>query len=230
MSPEHVPATQSELLRTTHPEAAALVASVSASQDAAEQYSLHNGQSSPLLTMEVLALLFPQEQSPAAAAALSPTALTVQHSSAVTQPPATAAAPTAKAAAPTAAPIASAPAAKTTDDNAAADHLAPAAASALALSLSAEPTPSAAAAAAEAEKGAATAAATDTGGAVAALVPLSTAASLFATTDPAARCASAAEAADGANDSTADAHTGRTLLLLVLFLLVELSCCHDCKE
>ncbi|KAL0053011.1 hypothetical protein WJX82_011410 [Trebouxia sp. C0006] len=60
LSPGHVPSTQSE--------AAAPVACVSASQDAAEQYSLHKGQSSPLSTMEVLALLFPKEQSPAAAA------------------------------------------------------------------------------------------------------------------------------------------------------------------
>ncbi len=240
MSPGHVPATQSELLRTTQPEAAALVASVSASQGAAEQFPLHNGQSSPLSTMEVLALLFPKEQSPTAAAALSPTAVTVQHSTAaVTQPPATAAAPTAKVAAPTAAPIASAPSTKTTDDSAAADHLAPAAASVLAPGQNAEPVTTAAAAtaaaaaAAHAERGAATAAATDTGGAAAAApapVPLSTPAGLFATTAPAARSAFATKAADGANDSTADANTGRAILLLVLFLLIELSCCHDCKE
>ena len=238
MSPGHVPATQSELLRTTQPEAAALVASVSPSQGAAEQFPPHNGQSSPLSTMEVLALLFPKEQSPTAAAALSPTAVTVQQSTAaVTQPPATAAAPTAKAAAPTAAPIASAPTTKTTDDSAAADHLAPAAASILAPGQIAEPVTTAAtaaaAAAAHAERGAATAAATDTGGAAAAApapVPLSTPAGLFATTAPAARSAFATKAADGANDSTADANTGRAILLLVLFLLIELSCCHDCKE
>ena len=227
LSPGHVPSTQSE--------AAAPVACVSASQDAAEQYSLHKGQSSPLSTMEVLALLFPKEQSPAAAA-LSPTALTIQHAD-VTRPPATAAAPPAKTAAPIAAPVPSAPTTKTTDDSAAADHLAPAAASVLAPGQNAEPVTTAAAAtaaaAAHAERGAATAAATDTGGAAAAApapVPLSTPAGLFATTAPAARSAFATKAADGANDSTADANTGRAILLLVLFLLIELSCCHDCKE
>ena len=235
MSPGHVPSAQSELTCTTHPEAAAPVASVSASQDAAKQHSLHNGQSSPLSTMEVLALLFPKEQSPAAAAALLPTAVTFQHSSAaVTQTPATAAAPPAKTAAPTAAPIPSAPTVKTVDDSAAADHLTLAATSALAPSPNAEPATTAAvagaAAAAQAQRGPATAAATDTGGAVADPVPLSTAASLFATTDPAARSATAAEAADGANDPTADANTGRTLLLLVLILPFELSRCPHYME
>jgi len=211
---------QSEPLITIQPEAASPIASASASQivhqDAAEQHLLHNGQNSPLSTMEVLALLFPKEQS-SAAAALLPTALTIQHSgAAVTLPPATAAAPPAKTAAPTAAPIASAPTTTTTDDSAAADHLAPAAASVLAPSLNAKPatTAAAAAAAADAERGPATAAATDTGGAVAAPLPLSTAASLFATTAPAAmaRSATAAKAADGANDSTVEASTGRTPL------------------
>ncbi len=53
--------------------------------------------------------------------------------------------------------------------------------------------------------------------------------SFFATTAPAAmaRSATAAKAADGANDSTVDANTGRTPLLLVLILPIELSCCHD---
>lgn len=217
MSPGHVPSAQSELTCTTHPEAAAPVASVSASQDAAEHYSIHNGHSSPLSTMEVLALLFPKEQSPAAAAALLPTAVTFQHSSAaVTQAPATAAAPPAKTAAPTAAPIPSAPTVKTVDDSAAADHLTLAATSALAPSPNAEPATTAAvadaAAAAQPQRGPATAAATDTGGAVADPVPLSTAASLFATTDPAARSATAAEGADGANDPTADANTGEEFL------------------
>ena len=225
LSPGHVPSTQSE--------AAAPVACVSASQDAAEQYSLHKGQSSPLSTMEVLALLFPKEQSPAAAA-LSPTALTIQHAD-VTRPPATAAAPPAKTAAPIAAPVPSAPTTKTTDDNAAADHPALAAASVLAPSLNAEPittaAAAAAAAAANAERGHATAAATETGGATApspaAPVPLFTPASLFATTDAAARSAIAAKAADGANNFTADADTGRAILLLVLILPSELSCCRD---
>ena len=227
MSPEHVPSTQSELLHSIQPEAAAPIASVSASQDAAEQY-LPNKQTSPLSTMEVLALLFPKEQSPAAAALLS-TALTVQHSTAaVTQPFATAA-PPAKTAAPIPAPMASAPTTKTTDDSAAVDHLGPAAASVLAPCLNAEPVTTAAAAAAETERGVATAAATDTGRAVAAPVPLSTAGSVFATTDPAARSAFAAEAADSANDSTADANTGRAILLLILFLLIEHCCCHDYK-
>ncbi|DBA86946.1 TPA: hypothetical protein ACH3X2_000340 [Trebouxia sp. C0005] len=104
----HVASTQSELLRTIQPEAAAPAASVSAAQPTAEQYLLHNQQSAPLSTMDVLPLLFQKEQSPAAAALL-PTALRIQHSgAAVTQPPATAAAPTAKTAAPTAAPTASA--------------------------------------------------------------------------------------------------------------------------
>ena len=229
----HVASTQSELLRTIQPEAAAPAASVSAAQPTAEQYLLHNQQSAPLSTMDVLPLLFQKEQSPAAAALL-PTALRIQHSgAAVTQPPATAAAPTAKTAAPTAAPTASARTAKTTDDSAAADHLAPAATSVLAPILNAEPTAAAGAAAADAERGAATAAATDTGGAVAPLaatVPVSTAAILFATTAPAAMAATAAKAADGTNDSTADASTGTTLSLLVLILPFELSCCLAFKQ